>query len=220
MGTHDSNRPAPTRRVPKSTTLRDGQEIRFRHVTNGDRAELLEFLGRLSLASRRYRFFSVACDLRQAAQWAASADGTDHIGIAALDPAGRIIGHAASCRIYGPRAEVAVEIDETHRHLGLGTILLARLAREAERTGVRTFVAEVLPENREMLAVFRDGFDAQQQTVPGEIDIEFSTAAWRRLDTRLRTLSSTAPTPTIERPDQTTTAGYTRPPLRGCSSVG
>ncbi len=81
--------------------------------------------------------------------------------------------------MYGSRAEVAVEVDETHRHQGLATILITRLAREAEQKQIRYFVAEVLPDNHEMLAVFGDAFDASRQFVDGEIEIEFLTSAWK-----------------------------------------
>ena len=81
--------------------------------------------------------------------------------------------------MYGARAEVAIEVDETHRHQGLATILIARLAREAEAKQIRHFVAEVLPDNREMLAVFNDGFDASRRFADGEVDVEFPTSAWQ-----------------------------------------
>jgi L-amino acid N-acyltransferase YncA len=160
-------------------TLRDGTEIRLRHVTQRDEPALMGFMQELTPASRRFRFFSSACDLHAAAKWAASADGTDHLGIVAIDEDGRILGHAACVRMYGARAEVAIEVDETHRHQGLATILIARLAREAEERQIRHFVAEVLPDNHEMLDVFHDGFDADCQSADGEVDIEFPTSAWQ-----------------------------------------
>ena len=63
--------------------------------------------------------------------------------------------------------------------LGLGTIMLERLAQQAEQRGVSQFVAEVLPENQEMLDVFRDGFDAKVSLDRGTDAVEFQTAAWR-----------------------------------------
>lgn len=165
--------------IGAATRLRDGTEIRIRHVTRRDKPGLCDFMEQLSPESRRMRFFSPACDLNTAAEWAASADGTDHIGILAIDDRGQILGHAACVRMYGPRAEVAIEVDETHRHQGLATILIARLAREAERKEIRHFVAEVLPDNREMLAVFNDGFDASRRSADGEVDVEFPTSAWQ-----------------------------------------
>ena len=125
------------------------------------------------------RILSPACDVHAAASWAATADGTDHIGILAVDDGDRILGHAACVRMYGPRAEVAIEVDEAHRHQGLATILIAKLAREAEGKHIRHFVAEVLPDNRDMLAVFNDGFNAGRKYADGEVDIEFPTSAWQ-----------------------------------------
>jgi acetate---CoA ligase (ADP-forming) len=158
--------------------LRDGSSIRFRPPTRRDAAALLEFLRSLSLDSRRLRFFSPACDLESAARWAASADGTDHIGLIALDASGAIIGHAACARLYGPRGEVAVEVHERHRHLGLASLLLRRLACEAQRGGIRTLVAEVLPDNYEMLGVFHDEFHAEAHHADGAIEIDFPSGAW------------------------------------------
>lgn len=168
--------------------LRDGSEILVRHVGAGDERPLLAFMQRLSPESRRLRFFSPAYDLESAARWAASADGIDHFGLVAFSSEDQIVGHAACVRMYGPRAEVAVEVDETWRHRGLATALIARLAREAEHKQIRSFVAEVLPENLEMLAVFHDGFDASPHVVDGEVDIEFPTIAWRLSETRLSEL--------------------------------
>jgi ribosomal protein S18 acetylase RimI-like enzyme len=67
---------------------------------------------------------------------------------------------------------------------GLGTILIERLAEIAERRGVRTLVAEVLPENEAMLEVFRDGFDAAIRWTDGVDSVEFPSAAWRLARTR------------------------------------
>lgn len=145
---------------------------------------------RLSPEARRLRFFSPAYDLEAAARWAASADGLDHLGIVAVGSQGQILGHVACVRMYGPRAEVAVEVDESFRHQGLATLLITRLAREAEHKQIRSFVAEVLPENLDMLAVFHDGFDASRHFADGEVDIEFPTTAWHLAHPRLLTLKS------------------------------
>jgi L-amino acid N-acyltransferase YncA len=182
---HSAESVSPGQRRQKSTamdhgvTLRDGSEIEIRHVTPDDQPALLAFMQELSPESRRLRFFTPACDLLEAARWAASADGVDHIGLVALDPDDQILAHAACVRMYGPRAEVAVEVDETHRDQGLATILITRLAREAEQKQIRYFVAEVLQDNHEMLAVFNDGFDASRHLADGEVDVEFPTAAWQ-----------------------------------------
>jgi GNAT superfamily N-acetyltransferase len=158
--------------------LRNGSSVHFRPPTRGDGGALLEFLRSLSPDSRRLRFFSPACDLEAAARWAASADGNDHIGLIAVDSAGAIIGHAACVRMYGPRGEVAVEVHEGHRHLGLASLLLRRLACDAQREGIRTLVAEVLPDNHEMLAVFHDEFHAGAHHADGAVEVDFPSTAW------------------------------------------
>jgi GNAT superfamily N-acetyltransferase len=171
--------PRKRARTAERTRLRDGTAVRILHVARTDRQALLAFMQRLSPESRRLRFFSPACDLESAASWAAGADGIDHLGLVAVNSHGQILGHAACLRMYGPRAEVAVEVGESYRHQGLATLLITRLAREAEQKQIRSFVAEVLPDNHEMLAVFQDGFDASRRFADGEVDIEFPTTAWR-----------------------------------------
>jgi L-amino acid N-acyltransferase YncA len=141
-----------------TATLCDGTEIRIRHVTRDDEPALFGFMQRLSPEARRLRFFSVASDLESAARWAASADGIDHLGLVAIS-CGQILGHVACVRMYGHRAEIAVEVEESCRSQGLARLLIAELSREAEEKQIRSLVAEVLPGNHEMLAVFHDGFD-------------------------------------------------------------
>ena len=169
----------PAERPQNQTAeLRDGSTVSFAAPTPEDSDALLGFLRSLSLESRRLRFFSPACDLEAAADFAARADGTEHIGLIALDTDGRIVGHAACVRLYGARGEVAVEVAEDHRHLGLASLLLRRLAHEAANQGIRTLIAEVLADNHDMLAVFHDEFQAKGCFAGGEIDLEFPSAAW------------------------------------------
>jgi L-amino acid N-acyltransferase YncA len=176
MSTHTQlNQPTPS---PVIAQLRDGTIVSIRHVMPGDGPALATLMERLSARSRRMRFFTGAANIEHAADWAASADGHNHLGLVAIDPAGEVVGHAAACRLYGPRAEIGIEIDETHRHLGLATLLIAQLAREAERAGISTFLATVLPDNHDMLAVLHDAFNATGHTDRGQVDIEFPTSAW------------------------------------------
>jgi ribosomal protein S18 acetylase RimI-like enzyme len=176
----------PTADFLTMATTRDGRPLQIRHVTRDDEPALLAFMTALSVTSRRLRFFSAGCDLAEAALWAATADGSDRIGILATDLAGQILAHAVCCRLPGSAAEVAIEVSESQRHQGLATILIVRLAAEAEAQGIRSFVAEVLPDNREMLAVFSDGFEASRTAADGEVDIAFPTSAWRLVAGRLR----------------------------------
>jgi GNAT superfamily N-acetyltransferase len=133
----------------------------------------------MSLTVHRLRFFSTGSDLRAAAHWATHANGADQFALVALDDESRVVGHAAYARTYGPRAEVAVEVTDDMHHIGLGTHLVTWLAQVAEHDGIAHFVAEVLPDNGEMHAVFRDGFAPIQRRESGVIEIEFPSSSWR-----------------------------------------
>jgi hypothetical protein len=165
--------------------LRDGSEIRIRPV-DGQEDELLAFMQALSPLSRRLRFGSLTPNLRQAARRAASADGTDHLGAVALDACDRIIAHASCVRTQGARAEVAVAVAEDRRHLGLATILLTFLAREAEQQGTRHLTAEVEPHNFSMLSIFGQRFNASKRRAQGAILLEFPTSSWRLVADRFQ----------------------------------
>ncbi len=160
--------------------LRNGLVVTVRPVTGQDEAPLLEFLDGLSAESRRLRFFTAAVDLRAAARLGAAGDDVDHHGIVAMAPGRGLVGHAIYVRVAGaPRAEVAVEVADDLHHLGLATLLIIRLAQLAEDRGITSFFAEVLPENRDMLAVFHDGFAAITVNRRDEVDVEFATSSWR-----------------------------------------
>lgn len=158
--------------------LRDGSVVVVRAVGEEDEAQLRVFLMGLCADSRRLRFFTGAADLDCAAHWAAGV-AAGRYGLLAHDAAGVLVAHAVYVQLEPTRAEVAVEVADRLHACGLGTILLERLASAAALHGIRQFVAEVLSENRPMLDVFRDGFDARVVLRGGIEMVEFPTAAWR-----------------------------------------
>jgi len=157
--------------------LRDGVPVHVRPVRRDDLPALRAFLGRLSPASQRLRWFTGAADTEAAARWAADVDRRERDGLIATTGAGAIVGHAAWVRLGPERAEVAFETADTMQGRGLATILLAHLAFGARAQGVATFVAEVLPENHAMLGVFRDsGLPLHVRAEPGVLHVEMPTA--------------------------------------------
>jgi GNAT superfamily N-acetyltransferase len=160
--------------------LRNGATVTVRPVTPEDEAAIFEFLTDLCEGSRRLRFFSGRADLRSEARRGAAGDDAEHHGLVALAPGRGVVGHAIYVRVpAAERAEVAVEVADDLHHLGLATLLMIRLAQFAEEHQIPRFFAEVLPENREMLAVFRDGFAAASTAGRGEVEVEFATSSWR-----------------------------------------
>jgi GNAT superfamily N-acetyltransferase len=165
--------------------LRNSLTVSVRAVTCEDEASIFEFLAGLSVESRRLRFFSAAIDLRAEAHRGAVGDDVDHHGVLAIAPGRGVVGHAIYVRVPdSERAEAAVEVADDLHHLGLATLLMIRLAQFAEDRQITCFFAEVLPENRDMLAVFRDGFAAVTVTGRDEVEVEFPTASWRAAHAR------------------------------------
>jgi GNAT superfamily N-acetyltransferase len=159
--------------------LRDGSFVTVRQVVPGDETQLRRFLVGLCQDAQRMRFFGSGVNLTRAA-YAAAESAPGHCGLVAHDEAGVLVGHALYLQLDARRAEVAVEVSDRLHGDGLGTILIERLAAIAEGRGITHFVAEVLCENRAMLDVFREGFDARVVHRDGpEEQVEFLTSGWR-----------------------------------------
>src|SRR3954454_13196184 len=157
--------------------LRDGSTLRVRAPTAADAEPLLEFFTTLSDRSRFLRFH-----------------GFPALGPSLVDPvlepdweergallgslAGRIAALANYARLRDRRvAEVAFTVHDDYQGRGIGTRLLERLAEAAATVGIEEFLAEVLPDNRSMLSVFRDaGFEVVRELEGGEVEIRFPIA--------------------------------------------
>ena len=81
-----------------------------------------------------------------------------------------MVGHAGFERQpdHPDRAEVAFEIADAMQGKGLGTILLGQLAEAANQLGIQVLDAEVLPENHQMVKVFRDSVSRSRPTASPE----------------------------------------------------
>ena len=83
---------------------------------------------------------------------------------------------------YGTRtdpltAEVALAVAHGEQTLGVGTLLLEHLASRARRSGVRRFVADVLPENDRVRQVLTDvGLPVWRSGDGGEVSVELDLA--------------------------------------------
>lgn len=165
------------RSAPELVKLRDGSSVTVRAVGPDDEVPMQAFLMGLCANSLRLRFFTGGANVADAAHWAACTPA-DRYGLLAHDEAGVLVAHAVYVQLDRTRAEVAVEVADHLHGRGLGTILMQRIAAVAQQRGITHFVAEVLPENRAMLDVFRDGFDAHVALHEGIDTVEFSTSSW------------------------------------------
>jgi RimJ/RimL family protein N-acetyltransferase len=153
--------------------LTDGREGVLRAIRPDDRAAFLAFHAGLSAESRYFRYFSARRKLPEAEiRHVSEVDPQTHAGVVVLVK-GQLVGHALYDRLADPKeAEVALEVADAFQGHGVGTAMLAELARVATRAGVRRFVAHVLPTNQRMLQVFRDlGFEEHARFEDGVIRV-------------------------------------------------
>ena len=149
-----------------------------RAIRPADREAFLAFHTSLSDESRYFRYFSARRKLpeRELLHFT-EVDQSDHAGVVATVD-GRLVGHALYDRLADPdEAEVALEVADAFQGHGVGTAMLAELARTARRAGIRRFLAHVLPTNQRMLQVFQDlGFEEHARFEDGVVRVRVELA--------------------------------------------
>ena len=165
---------------PRTIEVRDGTKLHLRPIVAEDEALLHEAVAAMSERTVYFRFFSPIKRMSDAlAHRLAVVDYNDRFAIVATShrPTGkeRIVGVARYDRARGTDvAEVAVAVIDEYQRRGLGSVLLAELARVARPHGIKTFSLIVLPENREMLGLLRKiGWIHQARLAGGVYEISF-----------------------------------------------
>jgi GNAT superfamily N-acetyltransferase len=135
-------RPGPARRPPTTlerlVALADGGLVRLRHLSAGDRDEVVAHHARCSDATRRHSRFLVAEALPPAGDGThPGGDGRHRVALAALVGAD-IVGVARydldrSLAV----ADLAVMVEDRHQRRGIGTLLVTELALLASNAEVR-----------------------------------------------------------------------------------
>ena len=169
--------------VATDVILRDGSTLRLRAPRTEDEEALLDFFASLSDRSRYLRFHGFPSLQPKLVRPFLDPDWEERGALAGWLE-GRMVALANFVRLRDPRrAEVAFTVADDHQGRGIGTRLLERLASLAADAGIEQFVAEVLPDNRNMLVVFRDaGFDVTRELESGSVEVRFpiaSTAHYR-----------------------------------------
>jgi acetate---CoA ligase (ADP-forming) len=173
--------------------LRDGSTVNVRPFRAEDAAAVQAFFEGLSPRSIALRFFCGFPDLDRAVRWATDVDQHRYGLVATSSADGRVVAHAGWERDPDrpERAEVAFAIADATQHNGLGTILLGQLTQAAAQASVAVLNAEVLPQNHQMLHLFRDsGIPVTTRTLPGVVLVELATspsaATLERFESRYR----------------------------------
>ena len=154
--------------------LRDGSVAHVRPIVPDDADRLRRFHAGQSADSIYLRFFAPLKQLSERdVHRFTHVDYDDRVALVVM-LRGEIIGIGRYDRITPTSAEVAFNISDAYQGKGIGSVLLEHLADIARDHGVSTFEAEVLPQNRKMLAVFSDaGYLVSRRIEDGVIMVHF-----------------------------------------------
>ncbi|MFI8523435.1 GNAT family N-acetyltransferase [Promicromonospora sukumoe] len=165
--------------------LRDGSTTHVRPIRPEDADALQRFQMAQSERSTYLRFFAalqripdrlltqlVTVDHVRRVALVAVRPGADDDGVSREDIVG-VTRYDVTDDEPGRRtAEVAFNIADALQGQGLGSVLLEHIAAAARERGVHRFIAEVLPQNRAMLGVFREaGYDVEQHLDDGVVTV-------------------------------------------------
>jgi len=145
--------------VETRAVLAEGTEVFIRPLKPSDEEAFKDLFYSLSDDSRYKRFVSHmrAMPHRSRQQYVAL-NYAEQLGIAAVVQSAegeRFLGVAQYVKSPNlPRAEVAVLVQDDWQSKGLGSFMVKHLVRHARTAGLKGFDAEVLVENRAMMAVF------------------------------------------------------------------
>jgi acyl-CoA synthetase (NDP forming)/GNAT superfamily N-acetyltransferase len=146
--------------------LRDGRVAHLRPIGPEDHDLMVEFYSQVSAESKYLRFFAPMPTLSE--RDVLRFTNVDHVDRVAfvLTVAGRMIAVGRFDRIPPEEAtdktgkvveaEVAFLVEDRHQGRGIAQLLLEHLAQAGRERGIDRFVADVLPENRSMVQVFRE----------------------------------------------------------------
>lgn len=168
--------------APIATTrlvMRDGSTAGVRLTTPEDLPAMRRFFDELSPNSRRLRFLAPARAsddlLRRLCDNSRPADAATLIVCRRIDGEPRIVGVGSYFATGERTAEVAFAVDDDFHGKGIATALLERLVMLGTQRDFDLFSATVLPENSEMLDVFRDsGFGVHSATDRAPVEVRIS----------------------------------------------
>lgn len=154
--------------------LRDGSVGHVRPIRPDDADRLRSFHSGQSEESIYLRFFAPIRELsdRDVHRFT-NVDNIDRVALV-VTVRGAIVGIGRWDRFDRTSAEVAFNISDHFQGRGIGSVLLEHLAAIAQELGVEKFTAEVLPQNRKMLNVFREaGYVVHHHFEDGVVAVSF-----------------------------------------------
>ncbi|MGA9276988.1 GNAT family N-acetyltransferase, partial [Ilumatobacter sp.] len=162
-----------------TVVLGDGSTAFIRPLVPDDQEALLAFHMAQSRDSVYRRFFSPKPTLStsELAHFT-TVDMVDRVALA-VEVHDEFVGWCSYERLPGrDEAEAAFMVDDRYHGLGIATLMLEHLAAIARVNGIARFAAEVLSDNRGMLAVFaKAGWPLQRRFDSGVVDLDWELTA-------------------------------------------
>ena len=146
---------ADARDYVASDTLRSGLPVTVRALRQDDRERVAQAVRGLDRDSIYLRLFSYRNELTDAAlDRIMRFDPAGEVVLLVLTGDERVIGSGRYVATSPDSAEVAFMVEEDFHGQGIASRLLHHLGQVAAAQGIRAFEADVLAENKAMLAVF------------------------------------------------------------------
>jgi acyl-CoA synthetase (NDP forming)/RimJ/RimL family protein N-acetyltransferase len=154
--------------------LRDGSVAHFRPIRPSDADALQRFHAGQSEESIYMRFFAPLRRLSERdVERFTHVDYHERVALVATIESD-IIGVGRYDRVDDTTAEVAFNISDHYQGRGIGSVMLEHLAAIAQEEGFGRFIADVLPHNRKMLAVFSEaGYEVKRKIEDGVVTVSF-----------------------------------------------
>jgi acyl-CoA synthetase (NDP forming)/RimJ/RimL family protein N-acetyltransferase len=159
--------------------LRDGSTAAVRPSMLSDKPAMRRFFDDLSPNARRLRFLApISPSDELVTQLCNNTDPHRALTLIVCrrrNDEMRIVGVGSYFATVPHAAEVAFAVDDQFHGKGIATALLERLVKLGTDQDFEYFSASVLPENFEMLDVFRDsGFEVHSTTDSGTVEVRLS----------------------------------------------
>jgi acyl-CoA synthetase (NDP forming)/RimJ/RimL family protein N-acetyltransferase len=158
--------------------LGNGDTAVIRPLVPADRDALAAFHRAQSADSIYKRFFSPKPELStRDLEHFTEIDRVDRVALV-VESRGEFVAWSSYERWPGRNeAEAAFMVADDHQHQGIATLMLEHLAAIARSNGIERFTAEVLADNRPMLAVFaKAGWPLQRRFESGVVDLDWELA--------------------------------------------
>ncbi|HDK44852.1 MAG TPA: GNAT family N-acetyltransferase, partial [Actinobacteria bacterium] len=159
--------------------LRDGGVVHIRPITPDDKELLHELFESMGPRSRYFRFFQDKEDLSpRELEYFTNVDYDNRMAfVVLLDDKMIGVGRYDREEDDPAHAEVAFAVVDAHQNRGIGTQLLQLMTAYARTMGLEGFKALVLPDNVQMIRMFRhSGYEIERTMEEGVYSVAFPVA--------------------------------------------